>query len=164
MRGWRSLCCPNRSRPSSGLSAAAIALVRQIVGEIEHSHGTRALPEHVREEFDEYLCCRTLEHGFLRVVCEIGNAAEHRLDGAAAHHDQAVDVAGRKDVLGGSRGGLPEPRTAAESRIPQTKTPNRSRLGAEKWWRKANEKEAHHVRVLRDPRRRAAVLQSIRGE
>lgn len=29
---------------------------------------------------------------------------------------------------------------------------------------KANEKEAHHVRVLRDPRRRAAVLQSIRGE
>ena len=32
------------------------------------------------------------------------------------------------------------------------------------WWWKANEKEAHHVRVLRDPRRRAAVLQSIRGE
>lgn len=30
----------------------------------------RALPEYVREEFDEYLRCGVLEHGFLRVVCE----------------------------------------------------------------------------------------------
>ncbi|CAI8801118.1 protein of unknown function [Methylococcus capsulatus] len=44
------------------------------------------------------------------------------------------------------------------------KTPNRQRLGVEWWWWKANEKEAHHVRVLRDPQGCAAVLQSIRGE
>ena len=30
----------------------------------------RALPEYVREEFDEYLRCGVLEHGFLRVACE----------------------------------------------------------------------------------------------
>lgn len=30
----------------------------------------RSLPEYVREEFDEYLRCGVLEHGFLRVVCE----------------------------------------------------------------------------------------------
>ncbi len=30
----------------------------------------RALPEYVREEFEEYLRCGVLEHGFLRVVCE----------------------------------------------------------------------------------------------
>ena len=29
----------------------------------------RALPDHVREEFDEYLRCGVLEHGFLRAVC-----------------------------------------------------------------------------------------------
>ena len=28
------------------------------------------LPEHVREEFDEYLRCGVLERGLLRVVCE----------------------------------------------------------------------------------------------
>lgn len=32
--------------------------------------GDRGLPEYVREEFDEYLRCGVLEHGFLRVVCE----------------------------------------------------------------------------------------------
>ena len=30
----------------------------------------RPLPEYVREEFDAYLRCGVLEHGFLRVVCE----------------------------------------------------------------------------------------------
>ncbi len=30
----------------------------------------RCLPGYVREEFDEYLRCGVLEHGFLRVVCE----------------------------------------------------------------------------------------------
>jgi len=30
----------------------------------------RCLPTYVREEFDEYLRCGVLEHGFLRVVCE----------------------------------------------------------------------------------------------
>lgn len=30
----------------------------------------RSLPEYVREEFDEYLRCGVLDHGFLRVVCE----------------------------------------------------------------------------------------------
>ncbi len=30
----------------------------------------RSLPEYVREEFEEYLRCGVLEHGFLRVVCE----------------------------------------------------------------------------------------------
>jgi hypothetical protein len=42
--------------------------------------------------------------------------------------------------------------------------PPDQRLGVGYWWRKAKAKEAHHLRVLRDPRRRAAVLQSIRGE
>ena len=30
----------------------------------------RALPENLREEFDAYLRCSALDHGFLRVVCE----------------------------------------------------------------------------------------------
>jgi hypothetical protein len=30
----------------------------------------RSLPEHVREEFETFLRCGVLEHGFLRVVCE----------------------------------------------------------------------------------------------
>lgn len=30
----------------------------------------RPLPEYVREEFETYLRCGVLEHGFLRVVCE----------------------------------------------------------------------------------------------
>ena len=30
----------------------------------------RSLPAYVREEFDEYLRCGVLDHGFLRVVCE----------------------------------------------------------------------------------------------
>jgi hypothetical protein len=30
----------------------------------------RSLPEYVREEFDAYLRCGVLDHGFLRVVCE----------------------------------------------------------------------------------------------
>ena len=30
----------------------------------------RCLPAYVREEFDAYLRCGVLEHGFLRVVCE----------------------------------------------------------------------------------------------
>ena len=33
------------------------------------SHG-RQLPAYVTKEFDEYLKCGTLEHGFLRVRCE----------------------------------------------------------------------------------------------
>jgi hypothetical protein len=30
----------------------------------------RVLPDYVRQEFDEYLKCGRLEHGFLRVQCE----------------------------------------------------------------------------------------------
>ena len=30
----------------------------------------RSLPKHVHEEFEEYLRCGVLDHGFLRVVCE----------------------------------------------------------------------------------------------
>ena len=30
----------------------------------------RSLPKHVQEEFEEYLRCGVLDHGFLRVVCE----------------------------------------------------------------------------------------------
>ena len=36
----------------------------------------RALPGYVRQEFDEYLKCGCLEHGFLRVQCETCHA-EH---------------------------------------------------------------------------------------
>lgn len=46
----------------------------------------------------------------------------------------------------------------------QQKTPHRGAGFRKGWWWKANEKEAHHVRVLRDPQGCAAVLQSIRGE
>ena len=28
------------------------------------------MPEYVRQEFDEFLRCGVLEHGFLRVVCD----------------------------------------------------------------------------------------------
>ncbi|MBS0590054.1 MAG: transposase zinc-binding domain-containing protein, partial [Proteobacteria bacterium] len=34
----------------------------------------RALPDYVREEFEEYLRCGRLEHGFLRVRCEACHA------------------------------------------------------------------------------------------
>jgi len=30
----------------------------------------RSLPEYVREEFEAFLRCGVLDHGFLRVVCE----------------------------------------------------------------------------------------------
>ena len=36
----------------------------------------RVLPDYVRQEFDEYLKCGRLEHGFLRVQCETCHA-EH---------------------------------------------------------------------------------------
>jgi len=36
----------------------------------------RVLPDYVRREFDEYLKCGRLEHGFLRVQCESCHA-EH---------------------------------------------------------------------------------------
>ncbi len=38
---------------------------------------------------------------------EIGDAGKHQIDGAAAHHDQAVDVAGRMGVLEGAVGQSP---------------------------------------------------------
>ena len=34
----------------------------------------RVLPDYVRQEFDEYLKCGRLEHGFLRVQCETCHA------------------------------------------------------------------------------------------
>ena len=34
----------------------------------------RSLPAYVREEFEEYLRCGVLDHGFLRVVCEHSRA------------------------------------------------------------------------------------------
>jgi len=34
----------------------------------------RSLPEYVREEFEAFLRCGVLEHGFLRVVCEQSHA------------------------------------------------------------------------------------------
>jgi len=37
----------------------------------------KSLPHHVQKEFDEYLKCSRLEHGFLRVRCE--NCHEERL-------------------------------------------------------------------------------------
>jgi hypothetical protein len=44
--------------------------------EMQWASEGRALPDHVRQEFDEYLKCGRLEHGFLRVQCEICHA-EH---------------------------------------------------------------------------------------
>ena len=32
--------------------------------------GGRVLPTYVQREFEDYLACRRLEHGFLRVRCE----------------------------------------------------------------------------------------------
>ncbi len=40
--------------------------------------GWRALPRHVQKEFDEYLKCGRLEHGFLRVQC------------SSCHHERLV--------------------------------------------------------------------------
>ena len=38
---------------------------------LEHlSHQGKSLPRHVEKEFDEFLKCGRLEHGFLRVVCD----------------------------------------------------------------------------------------------
>ena len=34
------------------------------------SHQGKSLPYHVEKEFDEFLKCGRLEHGFLRVVCD----------------------------------------------------------------------------------------------
>ena len=33
-------------------------------------HQGKCLPEHVRREFEDYLKCGRLEHGFLRVRCD----------------------------------------------------------------------------------------------
>lgn len=42
------------------------------------AHEGRALPGYVREEFDAFLRCGVLEHGFLRVVCEQCRAERKR--------------------------------------------------------------------------------------
>ena len=44
--------------------------------EVQWAPEGRVLPDYVRQEFDEYLKCGRLEHGFLRVQCEICHA-EH---------------------------------------------------------------------------------------
>ena len=44
--------------------------------EAQWATGGRVLPDYVRQEFDEYLKCGRLEHGFLRVQCDTCHA-EH---------------------------------------------------------------------------------------
>jgi len=44
--------------------------------EMQWASEGRVLPDYVRREFDEYLKCGRLEHGFLRVQCESCHA-EH---------------------------------------------------------------------------------------
>ena len=44
--------------------------------EMQWASEGRVLPNYVRREFDEYLKCGRLEHGFLRVQCESCHA-EH---------------------------------------------------------------------------------------
>ena len=44
--------------------------------EMQWASEGRVLPDYVRREFDEYLKCGRLEHGFLRVQCE-SYYAEH---------------------------------------------------------------------------------------
>jgi len=36
----------------------------------QHSQQGKSLPRHVEQEFEEFLRCGRLEHGFLRVVCD----------------------------------------------------------------------------------------------
>ena len=44
--------------------------------EMQWASEGRVLPDYVRQEFEEYLKCGRLEHGFLRVQCETCHA-EH---------------------------------------------------------------------------------------
>ena len=64
-----------RHRPEQTL---LYTLVEQYYPDFEMQWASegRALPDYVRQEFDEYLKCGRLEHGFLRVQCEICHA-EH---------------------------------------------------------------------------------------
>ena len=37
---------------------------------MQFSHQGKSLPHHVEKEFEDFLKCGRLEHGFLRVVCD----------------------------------------------------------------------------------------------
>jgi len=54
----------------------------------------RDLPGYVQREFEDYLKCGRLEHGFLRVRCESCHA-EHLVAFTAANEEASAPVAGR---------------------------------------------------------------------
>jgi len=57
--------------PCSRAHAAVPLVQAHYPGFIAHlAAQDRSLPEYVREEFEAFLRCGVLEHGFLRVVCE----------------------------------------------------------------------------------------------
>jgi len=64
-----------RHRPEQTL---LYRLVEQYYPDFERQWASegRVLPDYVRQEFDEYLKCGRLEHGFLRMQCETCHA-EH---------------------------------------------------------------------------------------
>ena len=64
-----------RHRPEQTL---LYRLVEQYYPDFERQWASegRVLPDYVRQEFDDYLKCGRLEHGFLRVQCETCHA-EH---------------------------------------------------------------------------------------
>jgi hypothetical protein len=105
----RSVSCRASPRPCRSCRTRASPPERTLLYALVQAHypdfiarreaEDRPLPEYVREEFETYLRCGVLEHGFLRVVCEHCRA------------ERLVAYSCKK------RGLLPELRRAAHGRV-----------------------------------------------
>ncbi len=73
MRHNRHKACNARRRPESTLPYQIVERHYPKFLETLGASG-RSLPRHVQREFEDYLKCGRLEHGFLRVRCEACNA------------------------------------------------------------------------------------------
>lgn len=68
----------------------------------------RSLPKHVHEEFEEYLRCGVLDHGFLRVVCEQCHA--ERLVAFSCKKRRLCPSCGARRMIEPEPVGVPDPR------------------------------------------------------
>ena len=86
----------------------------------------RALPGYVEQEFEDYLKCGRLEHGFLRVRCDTCHA-EHLVAFSCKRRSRQHDVRGILQVIVGGAGTLVEaPVTVPASAFPVAE-PNAAR-------------------------------------
>lgn len=64
-----NVCCYQRHRPEHTLFYRIIA--QHYPALVEHlAAQSKPLPDSIQQEFEDYLRCGRLEHGFLRVRCE----------------------------------------------------------------------------------------------